>query len=192
MKICIEGNIGCGKTTVISKLNEATRLPIFLEPVHEWKDWLSLFYTDPQRWGMTFNLNVLYTFQQWKHNNFKAIYERSPLSCRYVFAQLQYQNGHINEMEMKLFDQLAKELSWSPDVIIYIDTDPLVCDTRMKKRNRDCEQNVQLDYLRQVHSNHHTILLEEAQKRNISVYRVDGNVGADEVYEAVLNIVNQL
>lgn len=191
MKISIEGNIGCGKTTVISKINECTRLPIFLEPVHEWKDWLSLFYSDPKRWGMTFNLNVLHTFQCWKNNNFKAIYERSPMSCRYVFAELQYMNGHINEMEMKLFHQLFKELSWFPDVIIYIKADPKVCEERMKKRNRDCEQQVQLEYLQKVHDNHES-LLDKARARGIQIHVVDGNKDAEAVFKDVLDILDTL
>ena len=64
IKICIEANIGAGKTSVLSKINEKTRLPIFLEPVNQWSHWLKLFYENPGRWGFTFNIEVLLSFAQ--------------------------------------------------------------------------------------------------------------------------------
>ena len=42
MKITIEGNIGSGKTSVLQKIFERKRIPIFLEPVDtDWKEGLS-------------------------------------------------------------------------------------------------------------------------------------------------------
>ena len=59
-KLVIHGGIGCGKSTLLTKLQNQTRLPIFLEPISSWK-FLDNFYKDIERWGFTFNLEVIFT-----------------------------------------------------------------------------------------------------------------------------------
>jgi deoxyadenosine/deoxycytidine kinase len=188
MKICIEGNIGCGKTSVIRKIHEVTRLPVFLEPVDEWADWLDLFYNDPTRWGFTFNLNVLMTFNQWSNLQCKALYERSPLSCRKVFAQLQHINGDVSDLEIELLDKLYSQLKWQPDVIIYLRADPEVCMERMTTRGRSCENNVKLEYLEDVHALYED-MIDKTFNKNIRVHTIDANRDADLVFQDVLRIV---
>jgi deoxyadenosine/deoxycytidine kinase len=199
-KIAIEGNIGCGKTTLMSRLCQETRLPIFLEPVDEWKDWLTLFYSDPSRWGMSFNINVLLTFNKWKNNNFTSIYERSPISNRFVFSQLQHDNNNMKDVELKMFERVYDKLAWTPDVIIYIRTDPEVSMTRMQERARQCEDAVPLEYITSVHNKYEEILNNKpydehncyldakfttSDKEKCRIIQVDGNKSADEVYQDV-------
>jgi deoxyadenosine/deoxycytidine kinase len=189
MKISIEGNIGCGKSSLLSRLCLETRTPVFLEPVDEWKQWLSLFYTDPARWGMSFNINVLLTFNQWKNNNFLALYERSPISNRYIFAQLQYDQKRMNDMELEMFNRIYNQLSWLPDVVIYIRTDPAVSMKRMQQRARECENEVPLDYIEAVHQKYEDIFNSKEHNPGCKVVVVDGNRTHDEVYADVLNIL---
>jgi deoxyadenosine/deoxycytidine kinase len=196
-KIVIEGNIGSGKTTLMSRLCQETRLPIFLEPVDEWKDWLTLFYSDPSRWGMSFNMNVLLTFNKWKNNDFTSIYERSPISNRFVFSQLQYDNKNMKDLELKMFERVYDKLAWTPDVIIYIKTDPEVSMQRMQQRARQCEDAVPLEYIKSVHNKYEEILNNKpydrydcylddkyitSDKKKCRIIHVDGNKSADEVF----------
>jgi len=199
MKISIEGNIGSGKSTVISKLCTEKRMPVFLEPVHEWKEWLALFYTDPTRWGFSFNLHVLMTFNRWIHNDFTAVYERSPISNRQVFTQLGFEEGRLNALELALFDTMYEKLAWEPDVVVYIRTDPHVSMQRMQQRARDCESSVPLKYLEAIHHKHETLFHGQsyvpetfAKKKNVRVFEVDGNQSADEVYTSVVHILNKV
>ena len=60
--ISIEGNIGAGKSTLISYLNLLT----IKEPVDEWlniggQNLLQKYYEDPKRWGLTFQLNAIHS-----------------------------------------------------------------------------------------------------------------------------------
>lgn len=185
MKITIEGNIGSGKTSVLQKIFERKRIPIFLEPVDtDWKEGLSLFYSDPIRWGFTFNLAVLNSYAQYKDNKFKAIYERSPLTCRNVFAQLQYDNNSMSKYEFELFDDFYKRLAWEPDTVIYIRTPPEVCLERMNRRARECENNVPLTYLQSVHDKHEALFMSSNSKIKIIV--IDGNQIAEKVYDDII------
>ena len=96
MKIVIDGNIGSGKSSTIARIQELTRLPVFLEPITEWTEYLDAFYKQPDKYALPFNLKVLSSFERWKDNNFKAIYERSPESCKYIFHKSHYEDGLIN------------------------------------------------------------------------------------------------
>jgi deoxyadenosine/deoxycytidine kinase len=197
MKIAIEGNIGSGKSTIITRLCQEKRIPVFLEPVHEWKDWLTLFYQDSARWGLAFNLHVLLTFNQWKNNEFPAVYERSPISNKNVFTQLAYEQGRMNELEMTLFSTMYGKLAWEPDIVIYIRTDPEVSMKRMEKRARSCESSVPLEYLRDIHNKHeclfnngHKVMNTTMSKNNkTTIYIVDGNRSEDDVYADVVSVI---
>lgn len=205
-KISIEGNIGSGKSSVISRLCQDIRIPVFLEPVDEWKEWLTLFYKNPGRWGMSFNINVLLSFNKWKNNDFFAVYERSPISNRYIFSQLQYDEGRMNILEKKMFEQLYDQLAWTPDIIIYIRTDPIVSMERMKTRARQCENEVPLEYLTAIHNKYENIFYNPLEfckgfyrrlseqylidkEKECVVIVVDGNRTHDEVYADVLSLV---
>ena len=188
MKISIQGNIGCGKTTVIKSLNDKIRIPFFLEPLHKWDKLLTLFYSDPSKWAFPFNLEVLSSFHDWKNNTFPAIYERSPLSCRYVFTQLNNDNGHIHDLELNVFDKIYKELSWTPEVLIYIRTDPNICYERMNERSRECEKEVPLDYIKAVHDKYEKLV--ETLPENIKIYIVDGNQSKERLLLLIENIIH--
>ena len=110
------------------------------------------------------------------------------MACRKVFAELQYKSGGITEVEMKLFDKLYKELKWTPDVISYIKTDPEICEERMKRRGRECESGVSLDYLKAVHHHYETMISESTCK----TFVVDGNKTADEVFDDIHQIVKDI
>lgn len=197
MKIVIEGNIGGGKSTVLKMISERTHLPIFLEPVDtEWKEGLDLFYTNNARWGFAFNLKVLMTYHQWRNNQFKAVYERCPMSSKCVFSELQYDNNLMTKFENDLYQQYYNNLAWEPDVIIYIRTPPKVCYDRMNSRARECESNVPLTYLEQVHEKYeqmcNTIKQKNKDNKIIQLFEVDGSQSCEEVYEQVFNTIKTL
>lgn len=201
MKISIDGNIGSGKSTVMSRICQELRIPVFLEPVDEWKEWLKLFYTDTTRWGMSFNLKVLLSFNKWKANSFFSVYERSPMSNRYIFAQLQSENQEMNALETEMFHELYKKLAWTPDVVIYIRTEPKTSWERMTRRARDCENSVPLEYLTALHNKYEKLFANEfiengvgsnTKSNNCKVFTVDGNQHADVVYEQVASIIKTL
>ncbi len=191
MKIVIEGNIGGGKSTILNMISQRTRLPIFLEPVDtDWKEGLDLFYTDHSRWGFAFNLKVLMTYNKWKNNNFKAVYERSPLSAKHIFSQLQYDSGKMTKFENDLFQEFYNQLSWEPDVLIYIRTPPDICLQRMNSRGRECESGVPLKYLEEVHDKYETLCDNITESSKIKKFVVNGDRDIESVYHDVFNIIS--
>ena len=159
MRIAIEGNIGCGKTTLIKNLSVKKgfeHFGIILEPIEVWQPWLHEMYNDPQRWSFFFNLKVLLTLSSWFPRTDAAtpvnvICERSPLACRHVFCKVQHERHELSDKEMELLMEAHDALGWEPDVVIYLRAPPDVCEKHMMQRGRTSEANVSLQYLTQVH-----------------------------------------
>jgi thymidine kinase len=186
MKIVIEGNIGCGKSSLLAKLS--TPWLILPEPVERWKTYLNLFYHNPSKFALGFNLHILTYFNQLvnlKH----VIFERSPYSCRYVFSQQQLEDGHLHPVELETLHTFFENLSWKPDVIIYLRTDPHICYERMKKRDRECEKEVPLDYLVNIHNQHEKYIKQ--MKSSTTVFEIDGSHSQEEVLRQVQEIINR-
>lgn len=190
MKISIESNISGGKSTLLSRIQQNTRIPVFLEPVQSWT-MIDSFYSDRKRWGFTFNIEVLLSMSKWGNNEFLSIYERSPLSCLEVFSQLQLDDGSMTQAEMDIFLRLYQEFGWSQDVVIYLDTAPDVCFRRMQSRDRLCETGVTLEYLVKVHEKH-LEMVEGLKTKCAKLFIVDGNKSSDDVYYDVLEIITKL
>ena len=63
----LEGNIGAGKTTILKIIGERFKDVEFVEePVKEWQELggmnlLDYFYTDPKRWGFSFEFFSILT-----------------------------------------------------------------------------------------------------------------------------------
>jgi len=189
MKIVIEGNIGCGKSTLLTYLQNKTRLPVFLESINKWT-LLDKFYDNIERYAFSFNLEVLLSMSIWKDNNFVALYERSPVSCRKIFTEMNYENGKIAKEELDLFDKLFETFGWEQDIIIYLETSPEICYERMKKRNRSCEYSVPLDYLQNLHKKHIEMLeYVKNHKPHIKIYKINGNENEESICKNVLKIL---
>lgn len=149
MRISIDGNIGSGKSTVLDALERSfPDIAVYREPVDSWSRLLELYYKDPHRWSLALNLQVLSDFQTARYAPAPLFVERSPLSCRHVFAQVQHNDETLNKTQWELFKDYYDVLGWQPDAIIYINTPPEVCMERVAHRGRPCERNVNVQYLK--------------------------------------------
>ena len=87
-----------------------------------------------------------------------------------------YKSGSMNEIEWKDYKQsfswLVSSFNACPDYIIYLKTEPVVCDKRIKSRNRDGESNISLSYLENLHNSHEDWL----NTTDIPVLKLDGNM----------------
>jgi len=181
MRVCIEGNIGSGKSKVIEALAAAfPDVPCFPEPVDEWRELLDLYYASPTEWAFAFQLKVLLSFQAPVHQ--QCIVERSPLATRHVFGQLAFTDNHLNQHQWELFKQYHDVLSWQPDVIFYIDTPAETCKDRIQSRGRACEHKLSVDYLRRIEFQYETML----RFTQIPLVRFDGSMKPHDLHAAVI------
>lgn len=156
IRVSIDGSIGAGKTSAICSAVAPWGIPYHLEPVEQWEVLLKRMYEDPHRWAMTFNVSVLLTMNRFADQDCNdqhpaVVYERSPMSCRYVFSELQHEMGFMTDEEMEVVDDAFQQTSWIPDVLLYIRTSPEIAFTRMRWRDRECEEGVDMAYMRRLH-----------------------------------------
>lgn len=156
----IEGNIGAGKSTLLNLLEKSFQnIYAIYEPVDKWKNigganLLEDFYSLPERWGFTFELYSMFTKIKLLRDAMLSdaeiiIMERSIFSD-HIFQNISYNLEKIDLKELAILEEIrAFFLRDVPkiDGIIYLNTKPVECLQRIKKRNRKEEQSIDINYL---------------------------------------------
>jgi len=179
--IAVEGNIGSGKSTVLSYLNKSSVCDVVAEPVDSWTDvgghnLLAMFYKDPQRYGMTFQAYAQMTLAKLhRAPSTKPIkvMERSIYSARYCFVENLYRSKILQGVEYEVlndwFSYMIQNGGCNLDMIIYLRTTPKTCLERVQLRNRLEEKSIDLNYLEAIHELHEEWLIE---KKNLHIFHV--------------------
>ena len=188
--VSVEANIGTGKSTFLKIFGNKwpDKFNIIYEPLDEWqntysdgdKNILGMFYGNKPRWSYTFQTNAFITriqkYQSEKVQDKINLTERSILSDHHIFANMLRDDGEINTIEWKLYENwfnwLNKKFDAQPQQIIYLRCDPETAYERMKKRSRSEETTISLEYLTRLHEYHDRWLLNE-QNIPVKVINVD-------------------
>uniref|UniRef100_UPI00398E526F deoxycytidine kinase 2-like n=1 Tax=Pristiophorus japonicus TaxID=55135 RepID=UPI00398E526F len=182
---------------------------------------LQMLYQDPHRWSYTFQSyscmsRIKAHLAPMSPRLLKAtepvqIFERSVYSDRYIFASNLYELGCLNETEWTIYqdwhtyllNQFGNRIAL--EGIIYLQASPEKCLERLQRRGRDEEKEVQLDYLKQLHSRHENWLVKHSTElhfehlKTIPVLVLDVNEEFEDdksrqenLFEQVKNFVNNL
>lgn len=180
----LEGNIGAGKTTIMKIIGDYfSQVEFVEEPVKQWQNLggmnlLDAFYTDPQRWGFSFEFYSMLTKIQALLNAAKSdkpviVIERSILSNR-VFMDLSHELGKLEEMEYRMlintYDFYLEHVYPHLSGIIYLDTPVDECIKRITKRNRGEECGIERSYLQALKDKLDVL----ANDSTMNVIRIDG------------------
>jgi deoxyadenosine/deoxycytidine kinase len=190
MKIVFDGNIGCGKSRLINNIcsNKSINMCIYNEPLHDWKEWLELFYSNMAQHAFGFQMRVLKSHLDKKVLT-QGLFERSPLSCQNVFGKLLYEDNMMTELEWKLTNEFNDDYGWLPDIVVYLKCCPEICYERISKRNRDGENTISIDYLQKVHEKYEKLYCATNSEilKKIIIIRIDATQTPEQVYEEVIN-----
>lgn len=155
--ITIDGNIGCGKTSVLNYLHKYYKIPVDLEPVDNWEKHLNDMYDD--REGVfKFQVRVWLDrcWVQEKSEKSIILMERSPHFIKNVFIKSAKDLKMISEKEQEVLLALHNNTDrmWSPNSYIYLRSKPDNCCKKIKKRNRPSEKNITPEYIKILHDIH--------------------------------------
>lgn len=187
--ISLEGNIGSGKSTLLKRLKELKTDWIFIdEPIDCWmktknekgESLIEVFYRDIKRWSYTFqNAAVLSrgilireALQNWMMSDKKPVFvmERCVETDMNIFAKMLHEDEKMDKMEWELYTMwynFITEQIPKMDVFVWIDTPAEVCSERIKKRAREGEEDIKLEYLQNLEKVHKEWLENEKNAKVI-------------------------
>jgi len=187
MFLAIMGLIGAGKTTLATSLSQVMEIPVYYEPVDD-NPVLPLFYKDMTKYAFPLQiwlLNRRYRQQQtisWSNKG--AIVDRSFYEDQ-IFVDVLTEGGFMTEIEKNIyietFDSISNTMS-HPNCLIYLRITPEEAMRRINIRNRECEKDLPVEYLRSLHIKYEKFI-DEISKQ-IPVIIIDWNdIKLDDIYE---------
>lgn len=154
--VAVAGNIGVGKSTLVSLLCERLGWKPFYEPVAE-NPYLADFYQDMRTWAfhsqIFFLTHRLRSHRQLLDHPTSAIQDRSVYEDAEVFARNLYQQGQIDERDYRSYRELYQVLADflpPPDLVVYLRASVPKLLERIKLRGRTYERRINEDYLKQL------------------------------------------
>lgn len=160
--IYINGNIGAGKSTIISKLSKNKNVIILGENVEfgeKFGDLLAKYYAEPKKYAFEFQMSYLIDkFTRLlgainSANNRVIIVERGLYSDA-IFEQMHYELGNISELDHQKYvaeyTSMVKQLAFLTQSQLHfsINISPEECLRRIVSRNRGNESaKITLNYL---------------------------------------------
>jgi Deoxynucleoside kinases len=155
--VSIEGNIGSGKTRLLEGLRQSGHR-VFDEPFEK-NRYLEDFYKNPKEYAFKTQISFLSARKkQYNHANFSSrdqvvFVERTVYTDQFVFARMLYDTGMIDERDWQSYlDHFDISRTNYPELVVYIDVTPETCLERIKKRGREMEKSITLEYLANVDS----------------------------------------
>ncbi|RVE75756.1 hypothetical protein OJAV_G00002000 [Oryzias javanicus] len=161
--VCVEGNIASGKTTCLEYFSRTSGIEVLLEPISSWRNVrghnpLALMYQDPERWAITLQTYVQLSMLK-QHlspcSSSVRMMERSIFSAKHIFVENLFRSGKMPEVDHAVlsewFDWITENISLPVDLIVYLQTSPETCHERLKRRCREEEKVIPLEYLQSIH-----------------------------------------
>ena len=162
------------KIMFLKDQNQINKISFLKEPIEKWLNTidecdgdniLDKFYKNPPRWGYSFQMNAFITKSKQILNliskNRILITERSINSDNHVFTSILLEDKIMTSIEKILYSEWYYWIKDSfkipdPNYYIYLKVDPDVALSRIKKRSRDEEDGVSIEYLKKALPYHKT------------------------------------
>jgi hypothetical protein len=177
--IGIAGNIGVGKTTFTKMLCERFGWDPHYEVVVD-NPYLKDFYGDMLRWS--FNLQIYFLSKRFQvqkkiHDlDNSIVQDRTIYEDAKIFARSIHDMKKMDDRDWENYQELFHEMTSylrPPDLIVYLraSTDSLI--SRIKKRGRDYEQNIDLAYLHRLNIYYDRWINELNMSKEIPILIID-------------------
>ena len=205
--ISIEGNIGSGKSTLVTELEKSYKDVLYVgflqEPVDIWNNVkdengttiLEKFYENNEKYAFQFQmmayisrLSIIKKALTQKKYRY-IITERCLYTDANIFAKMLYDDKKITEIEYTIYrmwyDEFINDIPINK--IVYVRADPTVSHYRVIKRNR-LGENIPLSYLEKCHEYHEAWL----NNSNYDMITLNGNNDITQTPEIMERWIEQI
>lgn len=175
MHIVISGNIGCGKTTLTKMLARHYGWETRLESVIN-NPYLQDYYSDLKRWAL--NLEVFFLKERFRDlldiekSPATVIQDRSIFEGVYIFAANNHDMGNMSDLDFETFMGLFQSMMMvvkKPDLMVYLRASVPHLVDNIHRRGRGYEQNMRLDYLKNLNDRYDRFFARQYKGRSITV-----------------------
>lgn len=175
MHIVIAGNIGSGKTTLTNLLVRHYGWTPRMEQVTD-NPYLSDYYKDMKRWSL--NLEVFFLKERFRdlleinHEKNVVVQDRSIFEGVYIFTANNHDMGNMSDHDfdtyMGLFESMMM-VARMPDLMIYLRSSVPHLVDNIHRRGRDYEQNMQLNYLKNLNDRYDEFVFHQYPGRALTI-----------------------
>lgn len=175
MYIAIAGNIGSGKTTLTKMLAKHYGWEPRMESVLQ-NPYLQDYYENMSRWSL--NLEVFFLKERFRDlleiekSTNTIVQDRSIFEGVHIFAANNHEMGNMSDRDyetyMGLFDSMMM-VARLPDLMVYLRSTVPHLVENIHSRGRDYEQNIQLDYLKNLNSRYEDFIMNKYTGRTLVI-----------------------
>lgn len=160
LHIAVAGNIGAGKTTLVTKLAKHYQWEPHFEAVDD-NPYLADFYDNMPKWSFPLQVYFLHSrFNQARairDSQHPIIQDRTIYEDAHIFARNLYESDYLTERDYENYFALFQSMTsviQAPDLLIYLKASVPRLIEQIAKRGRDYESSISIKYLEDL-NNHY-------------------------------------
>ena len=190
--IAIEGPIGVGKSSLAHKLSQTLDFYEEKEIITE-NPFLSDFYEDISKWS--FQTEMFFLCNRYNHFQDVTQLNQGVVSDYHIHKNKIFAKNTLSSVEFqkfsKIYDILTEDMIM-PNMIIFLDADLDVLKSRIAKRNRSFEHQIEDEYLLKLKKDYREYY-ESLQSNGSNVVLIDTTsidfLKNEQDYEDILHII---
>jgi deoxyadenosine/deoxycytidine kinase len=193
--ICIEGNIGAGKTSLAKKISEDCNARLILEEFAN-NPFLPNFYKEPEKYAFPLELFFMAErYKQLKEVMVQEIFSSFTVSDYFFIKSRLFAQNNLSKDELTLFYRLFDIMLASlpkPDLLVYLHADIQCLQKNIKKRDRSYEREITKDYLLKIQEKYFDFFKKQKEFPVLIIDVTDSDfVQNDEKYQKILAAIKQ-
>jgi len=175
MYIVIAGNIGSGKTTLTHMLVKHYGWTPRLESVQA-NPYLDDYYKNMKRWSL--NLETFFLKERFRDlleiekSRETIIQDRSIFEGVFIFTANNHDMGNMSDRDFDTYMGLFRSMMLvlrKPDLMVYLKASVPHLVENIHRRGRDYEQNMQLDYLRNLNQRYDDFIQNQYDGKTLTI-----------------------
>lgn len=152
--ICVEGNIGSGKTSFVQMIQKEYACEVILEEFQD-NPFLPYFYEDKERYA--FSVELFFMTERYKQLQRQllnqGLFQQFTIADYYFVKSVLFAKNNLIEEEYRLFQKMWNVLNApfpKPDILIYFHRDVSILEKFIHLRGRPYEKMIETSYLKQI------------------------------------------